>query len=73
MARKRMSLLERMEIFKGFYALKMKHIEISKKLNRAPSSITREIKPKLELKWSPEQISDYLKESSIGTVSSKTI
>jgi transposase, IS30 family len=107
-----MSLLERMEIFKGIYALKMKPIEISKKLNRSASTITREIKfgmssgtynpfeseyrhlvqrknqcpklkidftlwkeikPKLELKWSPEQISDFLKESSIGTVSPKTI
>ncbi len=112
MAYKRLNLAERMEIFKGLYHLKMSPSKIAKKLNRSPSTITREIKkgsedneynpflseyrhldirrqqcrklridnklwreikPRLELRWSPEQISSYLADSRIGQVSAKTI
>ena len=44
MAYKRLNLAERMEIFKGLYHLKMSPSKIAKKLNRSPSTITREIK-----------------------------
>jgi len=111
MAYKRLNLAERMEIFKGLYHLKMSPSKIAKKLNRSPSTITREIKkgseeyeynpflseyrhldirrqqcrklridnklwreikPRLELRWSPIQISSYLADSRIGQVSAKT-
>jgi IS30 family transposase len=37
------------------------------------SHIWKEIKSKLELRWSPEQISDFLKASKMSEVSAKTI
>jgi transposase, IS30 family len=109
---KRMTLLEKMEIFKGVYQVKLNPSKIALKLNRSLSSITREIrrgnengeynpfyseflhlkqrknqspklkidyslwkeiKPKLELRWSPEQISKFLNKSKVGAVSAKTI
>ena len=108
----RMSFYERMEIFKGLYALKLKPSKIAEKLNRKPSTITREIKkgleggtynpyvaeldhqrqrynqrpklkindqvwseikPKLEIRWSPNQICKYLGQTGAGCVSPKTI
>lgn len=108
----RMTLQERMEIFKGLHMLKLRPSTIAKKLGRRPSTVTREIlrsrvdgfynpflaeiahirqrshqvpklkispalwreiKPKLELRWSPEQISSYLYSEGMESVSGKTI
>ena len=110
---KRMSLEERMDIFRLLYVERLKPAYIGKQLNRSPSSISREIargidqgaynpfiaeirhlearktqrpplkmtakawllvKPKLELRWSPEQIARWLKsEYPEHTMSGKTI
>lgn len=113
MSYRRMTLTERMEIFKMYHIESLKIIEIALKLNRSTSTISREInrgmddgsynpflaeydhlkqrrhqcpklkinsnvwkliKPKLELRWSPEQIANWLKKDyPIHAMSGKTI
>jgi transposase, IS30 family len=100
MSYRRMTFYERMEIFQMYYARGLNKTSIAEKLNRSPSSISREItrgmdegyynpflaefdhlrqrrhqcpklkvdketwlkiKPKLESRWSPDQIAEWLK------------
>ena len=113
MSYRRVTLEERMEIFKGLYTEKLPPTAIAEHLNRSVSTITRElkrgedegsynpflaeyfhlvqrkyqcpklkidneawklIKPKLETRWSPDQIAQWLKtEYPTYTMSGKTI